>query len=600
MKKIKIHILLILIVFAANSSYTQQDQLGNWIRYYGTYQLPSKNPSKRLSLYTESQLRLFNINSKHQESLQRIGLNYRFYNEKIKLSWMGTLGGARFHTNDYDEPYNVDPIIENRVWQQFTFWHRFRNNTHYSESNSISKTLKLLHFEERSRIEQRWIKENNNTKYQNRVRHRLKITYPISRKLYFCVYDELFININKNPYDQNRLYGAIGFNIFTKFLPWDGASSPTYRGERLRCNAELGVLRQNINGDSYNRLQLSLLINTNKKNRNKKSKTDNCNEKPTLSFTDTNYNYIVLNSPNSDTTKPIQTGTTSANNTTGIQGLKGGSVKVKVLDESNEGFPFVNVAIYQNGKIKGGATTDFDGVLRIYNLHAGTWDLVLKFPGYQTYRIEGLIVKEGKLLPLSPVKLRESNDVMLKPIIYLYPEKTQEIEVQLDYDGVLTHTYPKYTGRWKVTANPDGALFDTKNQEYYALYWEGNPNKDYTINEGFVVPGEQTIDFLENTLSRLGLNRKEANEFIIYWLPKMENNPYNLIHFSTTQYEEMARLNITPTPETLIRVMMVFKPLDNPIKIKKQNLNSMSKKRKGFTVVEWGGHPLPKSYSLDL
>ena len=187
-----------------------------------------------------------------------------------------------------------------------------------------------------------------------------------------------------------------------------------------------------------------------------------------------------------------------------------------------------------------------------------------------------------------------------KPIIYLYPEKTQEIAVQLDYDGEFTHTYPKYKNGWKVTAKPDGTLFDAENKEYYALYWEGKPNNGFKIDQGFVVPGEQTIDFLENTLSKLGLNRKEANEFIIYWLPKMENNPYNLIHFSTTQYEEMARLNITPTPETLIRVMMVFKPLDNPIKIKKQNLNSMSKKRKGFTVVEWGGHPLPKSYSLDL
>ena len=197
----------------------------------------------------------------------------------------------------------------------------------------------------------------------------------------------------------------------------------------------------------------------------------------------------------------------------------------------------------------------------------------------------------------------ETNSVIIdieKPIIYLYPEKTQEIAVQLDYDGEFTYTYPKYNNGWKVTAKPDGTLFDAENKEYYALYWEGKPNNGFKINQGFVVPGEQTIDFLENTLSKLGLNRKEANEFIIYWLPKMENNPYNLIHFSTTQYEEMARLNITPTPETLIRVMMVFKPLDNPVKIKKQNLNYMSKKRKGFTVVEWGGHPLPKSYSLDL
>ena len=190
--------------------------------------------------------------------------------------------------------------------------------------------------------------------------------------------------------------------------------------------------------------------------------------------------------------------------------------------------------------------------------------------------------------------------IQYKPIIYIYPEYTREIKVKLNYDGVLTHTYPKYNNGWKVTANPDGTLFDAKSQEYYALYWEGKPNKDYTINEGFVVPGEQTIDFLENTLSKLGLNRKEANEFIIYWLPKMENNPYNLIHFSSTEYEEMAKLNITPKPETLIRVMMVFKPLDNSIKIKKQNLNSMSKKRKGFTVVEWGGHPLPKTHSIDL
>ena len=310
-----------------------------------------------------------------------------------------------------------------------------------------------------------------------------------------------------------------------------------------------------------------------------------CDEKSPLSFIDTNYKYSDLNLSYSDT-----------NN---------GSVKGLVLDEIGDGMPFVNVGLYQNGNIKGGATTDFDGAFKISNIAAGEYDLEIKFVGYSTYRLNGVVVKGGKLLQLNsfesiPIQLRELEPVTLKPIIYLYPEISQEIEVQLDYDGKLTHTYPKYNEGWKVTAKPDGTLFDSKNKEYYALYWEGKPNKDYTINEGFVVPGEQTINFLENSLSNLGLNRKEANEFIIYWLPKMENNPYNLIHFSTTQYEEMARLNITPTPETLIRVMMVFKPLDNPIKIKKQNLNSMSKKRKGFTVVEWGGHPLPKSYSLDL
>jgi hypothetical protein len=45
--------------------------------------------------------------------------------------------------------------------------------------------------------------------------------------------------------------------------------------------------------------------------------------------------------------------------------LRVGSIKGKVFDEFKEGFPFVNVALFQNGNIRGGATTDFDGVLKL-------------------------------------------------------------------------------------------------------------------------------------------------------------------------------------------------------------------------------------------
>ena len=31
----------------------------------------------------------------------------------------------------------------------------------------------------------------------------------------------------------------------------------------------------------------------------------------------------------------------------------------------------------------------------------------------------------------------------------------------------------------------------------------------------------------------LGLNENESEEFIIYWLPKLEANKYNLIRFQT-------------------------------------------------------------------
>ncbi|MDO4202614.1 MAG: hypothetical protein Q4D25_10955, partial [Bacteroidales bacterium] len=122
---------------------------------------------------------------------------------------------------------------------------------------------------------------------------------------------------------------------------------------------------------------------------------------------------------------------------------------------------------------------------------------------------------------------------------------------------------------------------------YYALYWEGLINKkDFT--DGFVVKGKNTAEFLEEKLKILGLTDKEAEEFIVYWLPKMENNRYNLIRFlEEDELNEEMELNIFPKPDTLIRIQMQYKPLLFYTDIPEQSLEEIE--RKGFTIVEWGG-----------
>ena len=92
---------------------------------------------------------------------------------------------------------------------------------------------------------------------------------------------------------------------------------------------------------------------------------------------------------------------------------------------------------------------------------------------------------------------------------------------------------------------------------------------------------------MEDALSQLGLTRREANEFIVYWLPQMEENPYNLIAFQSDAYTEAARLAITPIPDTVLRVFMAWKPLEEPVELPPQEL--AGPERSGFTVVEWGG-----------
>ena len=175
-----------------------------------------------------------------------------------------------------------------------------------------------------------------------------------------------------------------------------------------------------------------------------------------------------------------------------------------------------------------------------------------------------------------------------KPVIYLYPEEEMEVSVKLDYNGRFTSTYPPYNNGWKVMAKPDGTLYSLENdREYYCLFWEGVSNVEYDFSKGFVVPGNETEAFLEEKLALLGLTDKEANEFIIYWLPQMEGNEYNLISFQDDVYTENAKLEVSPTPDTVIRVFMAWQKLDEPIDVETQELKGVE--RNGFTVVEWGG-----------
>ena len=163
-----------------------------------------------------------------------------------------------------------------------------------------------------------------------------------------------------------------------------------------------------------------------------------------------------------------------------------------------------------------------------------------------------------------------------KPVIYLYPEHPMDVHVELVFDGTLTTTYPRYRSGWNVTAEPDGTLTDMgTGRTYYCLFWEGVANKPYEINEGFVVAGTDTAAFLEDALEKLGLTEKEANEFIIYWLPRMEGNAYNLICFQQEQYIDSAVLKIEPQPDSILRVFMTWKALEEPVEIKEQILTSL-------------------------
>lgn len=200
------------------------------------------------------------------------------------------------------------------------------------------------------------------------------------------------------------------------------------------------------------------------------------------------------------------------------------------------------------------------------------------------YRVCGPVSDGGTICTCS-----EDPNIVLKPMIYLYPLTETAVHVELGNPQDLTVSYPQYQQGWDVTAQPGGKLVEKSGREYYGLYWEGKNGNFKITDEGFVVSRGETEEFLEEKLRILGLNDREANEFIVYWLPILQENEFNYVRFaSLDEIDSYMPLSVTPEADTVIRVYMVTKPVEAGYTIQEQVL-SPAPERKGFTVVEWGG-----------
>ena len=217
---------LICIVFISNNVKGQnqtENELGNWLMYFGTHKI-----SEKYSLHYETQLRNYEIISNFNQLLPRVGLNYH-----IDESSIVTAGYAFIPTqNEFDKGWGEEMITENRIWEQFIL------------RNSINR-IKIRH---RYRLEQRWVKAGDITTYKNRARYMLSVKLPISKNeespLFISLYDEIFLNISDNPFDQNRLFAALGYQV------------------NKQMNIQLGYLRHRSGSLDLNRLQLALFLNT--------------------------------------------------------------------------------------------------------------------------------------------------------------------------------------------------------------------------------------------------------------------------------------------------------------------------------------------------
>lgn len=207
----------------------------------------------------------------------------------------------------------------------------------------------------------------------------------------------------------------------------------------------------------------------------------------------------------------------------------------------------------------------------------GTWDYVYWSVNamYHKFTWETRGDPARTAAPSEPAALHVPED--LTHTAYFYPERATDLMV-------APHQAPTfaYPAPGAFTARPEGILTGAAGVEYDRLHWKTASGDGFSMEEGFCVAGADTAAFLEDALPKLGLNRREANDMILCFLPRMQENAWNLISFHTG-----SGLSVEPAPDTGIQVCMIYKALSAPVEIGQQTLTAAD--RSGFTVVQWCG-----------
>ena len=195
-----------------------EDNLGAWYMYWGMNRI-----TDRSSIHTEAQFRYWKVLSNFNQLLLRTAYNYH-----IDEKSFASIGYAYILTdNTFEEPSGDEDSREHRIFEQFVL------------RNTIGSVL----FEHRYRLEQRFIDFGSESDTRHRARYRLQLTIPLGKTWFVNTYNEIFINLQDNVFDQNRLYLALGYHF-----------SPI-------TSIQVGYLKNHFPTAHYDRLQFALVIN---------------------------------------------------------------------------------------------------------------------------------------------------------------------------------------------------------------------------------------------------------------------------------------------------------------------------------------------------
>ena len=105
------------------------------------------------------------------------------------------------------------------------------------------------------------------------------------------------------------------------------------------------------------------------------------------------------------------------------------------------------------------------------------------------------------------------------------------------------------------------------------------------------IKAEKFEEELDKLLERLGLNERERNDFIVYWITKLSGRKGHKVTICDEKYDnEIAKLEVSGFTQ-ILRVMLKFEEIEEDEVMKLKGVETVEKKERptGKYVIEWGG-----------
>jgi hypothetical protein len=220
-KKIRYLTITSLLSIWLQASFGQKSNFGNWFIYFGNQAIDNK-----WNWYNEVQYRNYNFIGDLEQLVLRTGIGYNLTENNNNVF----LGFAYIYSQRYVS--GTDLKLSNNV---YTIFQQFISRQNFGR-------VFILH---RYRIEERFFPDD----FRMRYRYFLSLNIPLTnsqmnpKTLYFSTYNEIFINGKTPVFDQDRVYGAMGWVI----------------NKNLRT--ELGVMTQFFENRNKTQLQMVFFNN---------------------------------------------------------------------------------------------------------------------------------------------------------------------------------------------------------------------------------------------------------------------------------------------------------------------------------------------------